>query len=348
MAFYDRLLAAGLLPDALIRAYVRQLCRQRVRREPPAPDRARQLPAFLDALADQPIALQPAAANRQHYEVATDFFRAVLGPHMKYSCCWWENPATPRPAELEAAESAMLERSCRHAGLADGQRILELGCGWGALALFMAARYPNSAVTAVSNSNTQRAYIEAAARTRGLDNLQVRTADINDFATGERYDRIVSVEMFEHLRNWPLLLERSAGWLAPGGKLFIHIFTYDGRPYLYDAADPADWMARNFFAGGMMPCPELLPLAAAPHFEPEQTWRIDGRHYRQTLEAWLQGMDSRRAGLFPLFEREYGREARKYWHHWRVFFMGCAEVFGYDGGKHWFVSHYLLKRKDRK
>ncbi len=347
MAYYDRLLAAGLLPDGLIRAYVRQRCRQRLRDEAMPEDREQLLPAFLDELAGQPIALQPAAANRQHYEVATGFFRAVLGARMKYSCCWWDDLARTDAAALDDAEAAMLERSCRHAGLADGQRILELGCGWGSLALFMAGRYPGSAVTAVSNSATQKAYIDAQARQRSLTNLTILTADMNDFDMEERYDRVVSVEMFEHMRNWPRLLERIAGWLTPGGKLFVHIFTYEGRPYLYDADDPADWMARNFFAGGMMPCPELLPRAAAPFFAPEQTWRIDGRHYRHTLEAWRQRMDAQRAAIFPVFEREYGREAGKYWHHWRVFFMGCAEVFGYGEGRHWGVHHFSLKKKGR-
>jgi len=347
MAYYDRLLAAGLLPDALIRAYVRRLCRQRLRDEAMAGDWEAPLTAFLDDLAAQPIALQPATANRQHYEVATGFFRAVLGARMKYSCCWWEDSAGAEADALDSAEVAMLDRSCRRAGLADGQRILELGCGWGSLALFMAAGYPNATITAVSNSSTQKTHIDAIARKRGLTNLEVVTADMNNFQTGGRYDRVVSVEMFEHMRNWPRLLERIAGWLAPGGKLFVHIFTYEGQPYLYDADDPADWMARNFFAGGMMPCPDLLPMAAAPFFEPEQAWQVNGHHYRQTLEAWLQRMDAQRSDLFPLFEREYGDEASKYWHHWRVFFMGCAEVFGYGEGRYWGIHHCLLKKKGR-
>lgn len=346
MANYDAWLAKGRVPDFLIRWYVRRLCRDRLRAEPVSVEKRMELLAnFVADLRKQPLAVEVDAANLQHYEVSTDFYKKVLGKRLKYSSCWF--PATVRRGgasdHLDAAETAMLERTCEHADLKPGQRILELGCGWGSLSLFMAATYPACSITAVSNSSTQKAYIDEQAQAQGLTNLKVITADINHFAPDAQFDRVVSVEMFEHMRNYQILFSKIAEWLLPGGKLFFHIFTYDGTPYLYDAEDPGDWMARNFFAGGTMPCPDL-PFYFADDFKVERVWRINGRHYQLTLEAWLQKMDRMKEEIYPLFEAEYAKKALMFWNHWRVFFMSCAEVFGYANGNRWFVSHYLLER----
>jgi cyclopropane-fatty-acyl-phospholipid synthase len=338
----EQLLARNLLPDALVRWGIRRRLRG-VLREQGAPDietaQAR-LTDFLSHMDSAPIALNTADSRQQHYEVPAAFFTAVLGPHLKYSSALWE----PGTEALAAAERAMLERTCERAELDDGQRVLDLGCGWGSFSLFAAQRYPGSHITAVSHSHSQRAFIERAAAERGLDNLTVVTQDANALNLEGPFDRIVSVEMFEHMRNHRKLLAQLAELLTPGGKLFIHIFTHRELAYLYNAEDPAEWMARHFFTGGMMPSRWLLF-----HFQDvlrvERHWTVDGRHYERTLNAWLARMDGARESLWPLFERTYGTEqARLWWMRWRVFFMACAELFGYRGGSEWFVSHYRLVR----
>jgi len=276
--------------------------------------------------------------------VPAEFFARVLGPHRKYSCCEW-NPGTPT---LGDAEAAALATTCRRAGIADGQRILELGCGWGSLTLWMAERYPASRITALSNSNSQREFIQAEARRRGLANVRVVTSDINDFAVpadAARFDRIVSVEMFEHLRNWPEAFRRVAGWLAPEGRFFMHVFAHRGAPYAFVDRDASDWMSRHFFAGGMMPSDDLA-ARCQDDLRLVDRWRWSGSHYARTAEAWLANMDAARAELMPLFEAVYGRaDAATWWTRWRLFFLSCAELFAFDGGTCWWVSHYLFERR---
>lgn len=338
----DHLLEKGYVPDFLIRSYVRRLCRSRLKDDRNVPDdRQAIIDQFVSSMAEAPIALATGSANAQHYEVATEFFQAVLGPYMKYSACYWsmENPG----ATLVEAEQAMLQLTVERADVQDGMHLLDLGCGWGSLSLFIAEKYPESQITAVSNSTSQKRYIDQKAVQRGLTNLTVETVDMNHFKPEKAFDRILSIEMFEHMRNWSALFTRVANWLNEEGRFFMHIFTYAGIPYLYDANDPEDWMARNFFAGGMMPCPEL-PRQFSEIIAVEQQWQINGRHYAKTLNAWLEKMDAANATLRPIFRDEFGTEWKKYWHHWRVFFMACAEVFGYADGKRWFVSHYLMKK----
>nr|WP_312028302.1 cyclopropane-fatty-acyl-phospholipid synthase family protein [Aquabacterium sp. J223] len=284
----------------------------------------------------------PEKANEQHYEVPAAFFEAVLGPHRKYSSCWWPDGVQT----LEQAEAAALAATCERAGLEDGQQVLELGCGWGSLSLWMAERFPGSRITAVSNSQSQRRHIEAVARQRGLGNLQVITCDVNDFqAEPGRFDRVVSVEMFEHLRNWPLAFERVAGWLKPDGRFFMHVFAHREAPYAFVERDASDWMSRHFFSGGMMPSDDLA-LHCQDHLRLQARWRWDGTHYQRTAAAWLANMDARREALMPLFEATYGeQDAPVWWTRWRLFFLSVEELFGWDGGRQWWVSHYLFDKR---
>jgi len=298
--------------------------------------------AFVDALHAAPIAPLPHKANEQHYELPAAFFAGVLGPHRKYSACHWPDGVDT----LAEAECAALAATCERAGLADGQRILELGCGWGSLSLWMAERYPSARITALSNSASQRAYIEAQAEQRGLSNLQVVTCDINRFDTTEHHDRVVSVEMFEHLRNWPQAFANVARWLQPDGRFFMHVFAHRGAPYAFVDRDASDWMSRHFFSGGMMPSDDLA-LHCQDDLRLVQCWRWDGRHYQRTAEAWLANMDARRADLLPLLEQTYGADADLWWTRWRLFFLSVAELFGYEDGQRWWVSHYLFEPRGR-
>lgn len=324
----------GLVPEAALRAGIRAVCAARLRDERRggvAAIAARQQ-ALVDTLRAAPIAIATEAANAQHYEVPAAFFGHVLGPHRKYSSAYW--PAGV--ATLADAEAAMLALTAERAGLADGQRILDLGCGWGALSLWAAARYPGSRITAVSNSTSQRAYIEGEAAARGLANLTVVTGDVRTLALTGPFDRVVSIEMFEHMRNYRALLARIAGWLAPGGALFVHVFAHRELAYPYEDRGPSDWMAREFFTGGLMPSAALLL-----HFQDDlriaSTWVLDGTHYARTAEAWYANLVARRAETTALLgERAFQR--------WRVFFLACAELFGYRGGREWVVAHYRFTR----
>ncbi len=344
-SWIDRLVDAGLLPDAVIRAGIRRLLRQRLvdeqRGGPEATwERQRHLWRRLD---QGPVAEQVEAANAQHYEVPPALFGWMLGPHLKYSACLWE----PGTTTLAQAEAAMLARTCERADLADGQRILELGCGWGSLTLWMAERYPAARIVAVSNSRDQGAHLRQQAEARGLANVQVVTADMNTFAPEGTFDRVVSVEMFEHMRNHRELMRRISTWLAPGGRLFVHIFTHRELSYLFEPKDAGDWMSREFFAGGIMPSDALL-LRHQEHLRLEDHWRVDGRHYQRTAEAWLQNLDAHRAEVLDLFRRTYGPDqAAVRFHRWRVFVMACAELWGWRG-QDWLVSHYRFLKPEAR
>jgi len=336
-----RLAESGRLPDPLLRLGIRRLLKKRLAS---LEHNGETTESFLHRLADQPVAVQTDDANQQHYEVPTRFFLKVLGPRLKYSSCIWPEGVDT----LANAENAMLDLTCQRAQLEDRMDILELGCGWGSLTLWMAERFPNARILAVSNSETQRAHIETQAVDRGCCNVQVHTCDVNDFDPGQTFDRIVSVEMFEHMRNPGALLERAAGWLAPKGKLFLHVFTHNGAPYLFtDHGNADDWMSRHFFSGGMMPSPDLLPAAAAKSLDLEEEWVVNGRHYARTLEAWLQRQDAARDTLLPLFEKTRGPDgAAVAFQRWRMFWMACSELFNYRGGREWPVHHYRFARKE--
>jgi cyclopropane-fatty-acyl-phospholipid synthase len=333
----------GRVPDMLVREGIRRLSGRGTRKlfenDCEGEQQARQ--AFIEECRQSPIAPVPEKANEQHYEVPAEFFSLVLGKHKKYSCCWWPEGTS----SLDEAEARALEETCRRARLEDGQNILELGCGWGSLTLWMAEHYPGSSITAVSNSASQRQYIETVAESRNLNNLKVITCDMNDFETAaEQYDRVVSIEMFEHMRNYEELMKRIARWLKPGGKLFVHIFCHYRIPYTFDGGGSDNWIGKYFFSGGVMPSADLL-LYFQVDLALERHWRWSGEHYKKTANAWLDKLDKNRQAVRPIFENVYGPgQADKWIQRWRVFFMTCAEMFGYRNGQEWPVGHYLFRK----
>ena len=335
---------SGYVPDSLIRHGIRKLLRQRLE-EIHANDivhMSETQNAFMEHMNGADIALLPELANEQHYEVPQAFYHHVLGPHAKYSCCYWPGDTS----SLAEAEQAGLALTCEHAEIENGMKILELGCGWGSLTLWIASQYPDSTITAVSNSLSQGAHIRNRASEMGLGNVEVITADMNDYDAASQYDRVVSVEMFEHMRNYREMFRRIDGWLRPGGKFFMHIFVHRSVPYLFEDNDASDWMSRYFFSGGMMPSDDL-PLFFQDHLKVAKRWRWDGTHYQRTSEAWLQNLDDRREQVMPVLEQTYGRDFARMWlMRWRMFFLAVAELFGYNGGNEWFVSHYLFNKND--
>lgn len=336
---YEFFLKRNLIPDLLIRLAIRRLCKQRLRQEGQICS-LESYSALLEELKASPIAIDTEAANAQHYEVPADFYRYVLGKHLKYSCGYWEE----NQQSLDQAEEHMLQLSIERAELQDNYDILELGCGWGSLTLFMADQFPQSRITAVSNSASQKSYIDKQAKERGLNNITVVTADMNDFHTEARFDRVVSIEMFEHMRNYQRLLEKVGSFLKPEGRLFVHIFTHNKYSYKYEVKDESDWMSKYFFTGGIMPGQDLLSKFS-DHLSIIKTWEVYGTHYQKTAEAWLEKMDAHQNQILALFNNVYGQaQAKQWWAYWRIFFMACAELFGFKQGKEWQVTHYLMKK----
>jgi len=334
----------GLVPDWLLRLSIRRQCEHHASRLDTLSEAeiAREQLAFRDQARRGPIALVPEIANAQHYEVPAEFFAMVLGGHRKYSACFW----APGARDLTEAEASALRITCERAALRDGMRILELGCGWGSLSLWMASEYPNARIVAISNSASQRAHIVAEAGRRGLHNLEVRTLDMNAFQPFDVFDRVVSVEMFEHMRNWEALLGRIEQCLAPDGRVFLHVFCHRRATYRYETEGPEDWLGRHFFTGGMMPSRDYLRHLDIP-LEVEAEWTLSGDHYRRTAEAWAGNLARRRGEVLGTLAGTYGpSEARRWYGRWRIFFLACAEMFGLRDGNEWLVGHYRLKRLD--
>ncbi|GHB97527.1 cyclopropane-fatty-acyl-phospholipid synthase [Thermomonas carbonis] len=333
----------GLVPDALLRAGIRRMCAQRLHDEhADDPDAAaRRNAALIAELRESPVAIHTDAANRQHYELPPGFFTRCLGPRLKYSGCYY-----PTGNEtLAQAEEAMLALYSERAQLADGQDILELGCGWGSLTLWMAQHYPNARITAVSNSAPQRAFIEAQCRERGFANVRVITCDVNRLELpASNFDRCVSVEMFEHMRNYATLLDRIGGWLRPGGKLFVHIFCHRTLLYPFETAGDDNWMGRHFFTGGLMPAADTL-LWFQDALRIEDRWLVDGTHYQRTANHWLDNQDARHDEVMAILREAYGDAAKLWFQRWRMFWMACAELFGYDHGREWMVAHYRFSKE---
>lgn len=336
----------GWVPDLILRLAMRRLLRERLAEEAvDDPELSqRRLMLFVERMRRSPLAVETAAANAQHYEVPATFHRLCMGRHMKYSSCLFATGAE----SLDDAEAAMLALTCERAELADGQRILEIGCGWGSLSLWMASRYPKALIVGVSNSHSQRDYIMAQARERGLTNLTIETADISTYQPTGRFDRVVSVECFEHLRNHAELFRRIAGWLVPDGRLFCHVFTHRSVAYTFDDRGDDDWMARHFFTGGMMPSDSLFTyyqddLALDHH------WRVNGRHYAQTARWWLRNLDAHRDQALAIFAKDMPPvEAARMVQRWRMFFMACEELWAFAHGREWLVSHYRFTRRVRE
>ncbi|MCX4189433.1 SAM-dependent methyltransferase [Methylophaga sp. OBS3] len=332
-----------LLPDVVIRMGIRRLLKQRLQDEC-ADDlqAASELKArCIEMLRQSPIAIETDAANEQHYEVPAAFYKLALGKHLKYSSCWWDDYTL----SLEEAEQAMLERYVERGQFENGQDILELGCGWGSLTLYLAERFPYSRITGVSNSNSQRLHIEKQAHERGLSNLRIITQDVNQLELNEQFDRVVSIEMFEHMRNYQQLFDKIGRWLRVDGKLFVHIFCHRSVVYPFETEGDDNWMGRYFFTGGLMPSADTL-LHFQDTLKIEKQWLVNGQHYQKTSEAWLENTDKHSDEIIQIFDELYGKGQGKIWlQRWRLFFMACAELFGYRQGSEWLVGHYLFQKQ---
>ena len=341
----DSLLAKGAIPDFLLRKGVRRLLNKRL-------DSAYgsgidfielERKKIITDLKESPVAIETDKANDQHYMVDPEFFFSCLGERLKYSCCHWE-----KATNLEEAEEEMLELTVQRANIKDGDKILELGHGWGAITLYMAEKFPNSSITAVSNSSYQREIILKKAEEKGLSNIKIITADVATLELDEKFDRIISVEMFEHMRNYQTLLQRIDGWLNVGGTLFVHIFVHKEVAYKYEVIDETDWMSKYYFSGGLMPSEHLL-YYFQDHLTIKEHWRVSGTHYAKTCRAWLSLMDRNKNKILNIFKKSYnGKDVFKWFNYWRVFFISCEELFNYKKGSEWFVGHYLIEKKSKR
>lgn len=337
----EALLSRGLIPETIIRFSIQQLLRKRLADESShnVAESQEQLNRLIEQLKTSAIAVETGEANRQHYELPPGFFKLVMGRRLKYSCGLW-NPDTK---DLSEAEENMLKLYVQRAEIQDGMDILELGCGWGSLSLYLAQNFPKAKVTGVSNSKAQREFILQRASELGVKNLEIITQDVNRLELDRSFDRVVSIEMFEHMRNYQELLDRISSWLKPDGKLFVHIFTHRHLAYLFEDNDASDWLTRNFFSGGIMPSDHLLYYFNRS-LRIDNHWVVNGQHYQKTSEAWLANMKANKEEVMKIFHVHYGTDAHKWWNFWKIFFLSCAELWGFRQGNEWHVSHYLFRK----
>lgn len=341
----DTMISKGIIPDFLIRKGINNLLKKRLvdeyLEEFDGTEKKRH--EIVKELKESPVAIKTDKANDQHYMVPPEFFLNTLGSRLKYSCAHWE-----KATNLDEAEVEMLEMTIKRAEIQDGDKILELGHGWGAVTLFMAKKFPNSSITAVSNSKFQGDFILDRAKEKGLTNITINTADVANLQMDEKFDRVISIEMFEHMRNYKELLKRISSWLKPEGTLFVHIFVHKEVSYKFEVVDETDWMSKYFFSGGIMPSEHLL-YYFKDDMQVDQHWRVNGIHYAKTARAWLDKMDSKKETIINIFNEHYPNgEALKWFNYWRIFFMSCEELFHYKKGTEWFVGHYLFKKRALK
>ena len=337
--WFNPLLARGLIPDWILRRGVRSQGKERLNMMNKV-DSRKEYSKFINEASTGNIAVNTDDANNQHYEVDSEFFKYCLGKNLKYSCCFWDDSTL----DLDSAEDNMLEIYSKRAEITDGLNILDIGCGWGSLSLFLAQKYPKSEITGVSNSSSQKIFIDSEASKRNISNLKIITRDINDFRTEEKYDRIISIEMFEHTKNTKKLMNLINDWLNPNGLFFMHVFAHKENPYYFDRDQKNAWMAKYFFTGGMMPNHNLFKDLKS-NLEYQKSWMLSGEHYEKTSNAWLDKMDKNKKEILSLFERSNSSSiAKRKFHFWRLFYIACAEIFGYDNGNEWVVSHHLFKK----
>jgi cyclopropane-fatty-acyl-phospholipid synthase len=346
--WYETFLTHGIIPESLIRLFLKLFYEIRFRRVPKDVNEVQHhLTEFISKLNQEPIAISTDQANEQHYELPTAFFKLILGKYMKYSCGYWNLPLKRECFEeqLTESEERMLKLTCERAKINNGDNILDLGCGWGSLSTFIKDNYEDTRITAVSNSSTQKQYIQSIIRTRDIEDLNVITANIADLELDKDFDVIISVEMFEHMRNYKKLLKKLGGFLKPNGRLFIHIFTDKNYPYFFEMDSKRSWMTKYFFRGGIMPSSNLL-LYFQDDFLIEHLWKVSGIHYKYTLNSWLWKMKANRCKIQSILAETYGKKhCRKWWNYWKLFFISLAEVFGSKDGNQRFISHYLFKKR---
>jgi len=336
-----KLVEKNWVPDKVLRYFIRKLCKQRLRDETLKYHNIGEKLKWVEELKNSPIAIETDKANEQHYEVPARFYQLTLGKNLKYSSSLFADKST----SLDEAESKMLELYCERAEVKDGMDILDMGCGWGSLSLHLAKKFPNASITGISNSASQREFILKKTTELGLNNVNIITANINDFEINSQFDRVMSVEMLEHVRNYQILFKRVNKWLRSDGKVFIHIFCHKEVAYPFEVHDDSDWMSKYFFTGGQMPALNLF-YHFQDHLKIVQKWKVSGLNYSLTSERWLDNIDKNKEEILEIFKDVYGaKEAMKWFVYWRVFFMSCAELFGYKNGEEWLVGHYLMEKK---